>query len=1338
MDTSKLRKFGQFARRTLMEQVGAKLESVRAEGAAAQREHPEAMQKLEAAIARYGEGQVIERVAYIWFNRFSALRYMDANELNPVRVVSPLPGQFQPEILTEAKAGNINEDLVPEKISTQVRALLDGRAPSPDSQAEAYRLLLVAVCNYWHRVMPFLFERIDDYTELLLPGDLQSNASILAYLSEAMTPDVCEDVEIIGWLYQFYISEKKDQVFAGLKKNQKITAENIPAATQLFTPHWIVRYLVENSLGRLWLLNRPDSKLAERMDYYIAPEEPETDFLRIGKPKEIRICDPACGSGHMLTYAFDLLYAIYEEEGYEATEIPGMILRHNLTGVEIDDRAGALAAFALAMKAAAKLGRRRFMRMEEKPSIVVLQELPFKLGEFNDLLAELGHDLNVDRVASDLKTEPLAISGIWSQVSRYLTAAESSNFENIFESEVQGFKKHLANDIGMFEEVSQNPFLPNQLRELRADLVTIANADKEPGKRESLEKAFEKRAQSPCLAARVAAIGADFRRHKNDTTYRMDLDALVERAEEAARSPNALAELRLVETGLAETVAFHAPLWATLKQFEQAKNFGSLIVPELSDPAETLRIVGERDFGDELLLKEAQERVVTLLRMAEALSPKYHVVVANPPYMGGKGMNPDLGAWTKKHYKPAKNDLMTCFMIRCEALLIPSGYWSMINLPSWMFLVTFEAFRGDLLTSNTVTSLVHLGRGLFGSDFGTVAFSMQKAVPSQDSKGIYRRLFEQHVQVRSPETIQKLFLDHSFGRFDFKQSDFGKIPTSPIVYWLPKSIVEMFTGASIKDHLDAKQGLGTGDNERFMRQWFEVPTSEIGFGFSDKIEAKKSGLKWFPINKGGAFRKWYGNQDFIINWQYDGREVKEYVDQRYPYLKGNIDFVIKDRGRFFHECLSWSDVTSGSSSFRYYPSGFLYNLAGHSAFVDNGQERSLGLSFANTNVCASIIPALNPTLHFNIGNFDQLPWPERVSASAVEKAVSQLVSFARSDWNAYETSWDFTTLQLLSPDPSGETLEATYARLRVHWQGMTGEMQRLEEENNRIFIDAYDLQDELIPEVPQKEITLTCNPAYRYGVKGSESERESRLRADTMAEFLSYAVGCMFGRYSLDGPGLILANQGETLEDYLAKVPEPTFMPDEDNVIPVLGGDWFSDDITERFRLFLRVTFGDAHFQENLKFTEEALGKDIRKYFTRDFYGDHVRRYKKRPIYWMFSSPKGTFNALIYMHRYRGDTVSVILNDYLREFISKLEAERGRLEKLSDDSSASQGQRTKALKDVAVVVKQIDELNEWERDVVFPLAQAKIEIDLDDGVKANYPKFGAALKKVAGLQAKND
>jgi hypothetical protein len=1174
MDTNALKKFAQTARTLLIGQVSARLAAVIDPASPARRENPAAMRKLDEAIAQTGPEQVIEQVAYTWFNRLTALRFMDVNGYSNPRVVSPEGDATRPEILAEAMAGNLPEGAPP-----AIAALLDGRAPSSDPQAEAYRLLLVHACNAWHGPMPFLFEKVGDYTELLMPEDLLSPSSILAHLRAAMTEDACKDVEIIGWLYQFYISEKKDQVFAALKKNQKITAENIPAATQLFTPHWIVRYLVENSLGRLWLLNRPGSKLAAQMDYYIAPEEPETDFLRITTPEEIRVCDPACGSGHMLTYAFDLLHAIYEEEGYDPAEIPALILRHNLTGVEICDRAGALAAFALAMKAAKRLGRRRFLRLEVRPDIVVLQNVTFTPAEMQDVAAVVGRDLFTD--------------------------------------------------------------------------------------------------------------------------------------------------------GLRET----------LLQFEQAKNFGSLIVPKLRDPAETLRVVAARDFSGDLLLREVQERVVAVLRMAEALSPTYHVVVANPPYMGGKGMNADLGAWTKRHYKSAKNDLMTCFMTRCQELSLSHAYWSMLNLPSWMFLVGFEELRSRLLEENSFTSLLHLGRGLFGPDFGTVAFCFRKSSETDGEKATYRRLFEEHVNVRTPEKIESLFLDKEYNTFVFAQKDFHKIPGSPIVYWLPKGILSMFRGSSMGEKLDAKQGLATADNDRFLRFWHEVSDRNVCFHAKSTTDAASTGKRWFPINKGGQARKWYGNHEHIVNWEGDGKEIKKHVKLQYPYLNGNIDYVIKDRGTYFLECLSWPMVTSGAITFRYYPEGFMYNVAGNAAFSKDTSDLCIALSFCNSNTCKEILSALNPTMNFNIGNFDQLPFPEHAIQESCETVVETAVELTRSDWDAYETSWDFTMLPLLSPDHRADTLEATYTRLRAHWQGMTDEMQRLEEANNRIFINAYGLADELTPEVPIEEITLTCNPAYRYGVKISEDEREKRLRADTMAEFLHYAVGCMIGRYSLDAPGLILANQGEGLADYLARVTAgdagPTFMPDADNVIPVLDGDWFPDDITERFRKFLRVTFGETHFRENLAFIEAQIG-DIRKYFTRGFYDDHLKRYKKRPIYWMFASPKGTFQALIYMHRYRPDTVSVLLNDYVRAFIRKLEAERTRLEKLADDPAAPQTQRTRALKEVGPLIRQIAELEEWEREVIFPLAQAKIAIDLDDGVKRNYPLFGAALKPIKGLEATDE
>ncbi|MCV2894504.1 BREX-1 system adenine-specific DNA-methyltransferase PglX [Lentibacter sp. XHP0401] len=1150
MDTNALKKFAQGARNLLIDQVTAKLDLVLDEAAPARREHPAAIKALEGAIPTSSQQQVIEQVAYTWFNRFTALRFMDASGLTNPRVVSPADGATRPEILSEAMAGNLPDNATP-----HITELLQGTRQAHDPQAEAYRLLLIHACHDWHNVMPWLFETLDDYTELLMPDDLLSQTSILARLRDVMTEEACEDVEIIGWLYQFYISEKKDQVFAGLKKNVKITAENIPAATQLFTPHWIVRYLVENSLGRLWLLNRPDSDLASRMEYYIAPEEPETDFLRIERPEDIRICDPAAGSGHMLTYAFDLLYEIYAEEGYEPAAIPELILTHNLTGVEIDDRAGALAAFALAMKAAAKLGRRRFLRMAAKPDICVLQNVSFTPAEMQDVAAVVGKDLFTD-----------------------------------------------------------------ELRE-------------------------------------------------------------------------------------------------TLGQFEQAKNFGSLIVPKLRDPAETLRVVEARDFGGDLLLKEVQARVVAVLRMAEALSSKYHVVVANPPYMGVTGANKLLKRFVYEEYSDYKSDLFSAFVSRSTELLVEKGICGQMTPFVWMFISAHSKLRDLLYKENTLLTLVRPSyTAFFQSAIVPICAYIAKRSNSPDFKATYFDLGYLGNATEQPERFKKAKKGHlKDGRFSKTSREIRTIPGAPVAYWVgDKTIAAFRDQPDLKASYEVRSGIMTGNDSEFLRTWHEVALSEIEFGLSHSSQMTR---RFFPMSKGGSFRRWFGNQSHVINLWNNAEDIKS----------SGLNFALRDDRLYFRPFVTWSRITSSNVGFRFNPTGVLFSDAGPGIFAEGDCQRVIAL--ANSKVATHFLNSLNPTLNFQTSDIGRIPLIDVVA----EETARSLVSLSRGDWDAYETSWDFTTLPLLSPNHRGETLEDSYATLRTHWQSMTDEMQRLEEENNRIFIDAYGLQDELTPEVPLNEITLTCNPAYRYGVKGTEDDRETRLRADTMAEFLSYAVGCMFGRYSLDAPGLILANQGETLQDYLARVPEPQFMPDEDNVIPVLDGDWFPDDITERFRTFLRVTFGDDKFRENLSFIEDALGKDIRKYFTKDFYTDHVKRYKKRPIYWMFSSPKGSFNALVYLHRYRPDTVSVVLNEYLREFITKLTAERASLEKLADDPTATQSQRTKAMKAVGAVIKQIDELTDWERDVVFPMAQAKIDIDLDDGVKANYPKFAGAVKKIVGL-----
>lgn len=1175
METAKLKKFAQFARRSLIEQVSAKLKLVLAENSAARRESAEAIKKLDEAIKDLGEEQVIERVAYIWFNRFCALRFMDMNRYTRIGVVSPAEGQFQPEILAEAKMGHIDEEMVSDKTRQQISALLDGKAPSRDPQSEAYRLLVVAACNDWHRAMPFLFERIEDFTELLMPDDLLSGNSILAYTREAMTPDACEDVEVIGWLYQFYISEKKDQVFDGLKKNKKITPENIPAATQLFTPHWIVRYLVENSLGRLWMLNHPNSRLVEKMDYYIKPEQPETDFLCIGKPEEIKICDPACGSGHMLTYAFDLLHAIYEEEGYEPAEIPERILAHNLYGIEIDERAGELAAFALIMKARAK--QRRFFNKKVQPNICVLENVKFDEGEIEEYMDFVGRDL------------------------------------------------------------------------------------------------------------------------------------------------------------------FTAPLQSTLRQFEEADNFGSLIRPEVTDVAEMLEILESKNVSGHLFLSSTHQKVLQALQQADFLSPKYHVVIANPPYMGSGGMNGKMKSWSSENYPASKADFYSMFIERDLELVKSSGFVGMVTMQSWMFLSSYEKLRLMILENHSLSGFVQIGYNSFPELNSKVALAASFVI-TKDIVGSLGSFINLNDAPQSADK-EKVFLERASTRFIYFRSsnDFKNLPGNPLAYWLSDSFLDCFArNLKIGDHARAAKGLVTANNEEFVRDWTEVSFDRAAFSCASREEAVKSNKRWFPYAKGGEFRKWSGNIESFVNWENDGYRIRNNLTDdgsRVRATNFNLD-------RIFRRGISWTVVTTSKPTFRSVPDGFLFDAAAGILQTETNNELIL-LGLLNTKVAEAALAAINPTLNLHPGYLESLPYPQLEQAAEIKKAISQALLKSKLDWDSYERSWSFDSIPLLQPNYCQPTLKATYQKLRAHWLEMTLEMQQLEEENNRIFIDAYDLQDELTPEVPLSEITLTCNPHYRYGGNRSKEELEALLLADTIRELISYAVGCMLGRYALDKPGLILANQGETIEDYLKQVPEPSFPADVDNVIPMLDGDWFTDDIAERFRKFLRVAFGEERYEENLVFIEKALGKngkarDIRDYFLKDFYNDHVKRYKKRPIYWLFSSPKGSFNALIYMHRYRPDTVSVVLNDYLREFRTKLTSHKNHLEAVNISASASQGEKTKALKEIEQVNKMITEMEEYEREVLYPLATEQREIDLDNGVKVNYPRLGAALKKIPGLDAKNE
>lgn len=731
METSKLKKFAQFARHSLIEQISAKLKLVLSDSSLARRESATAVKRLEDDIKLHGVDQVVERVAYIWFNRFCALRFMEVNRYTRIGVVSPTEGQFQPEILAEAKMGHIDEEMVPGNIRQQIFALLEGKTPSRDPQGEAYRLLLVATCNFWHSAMPFLFERINNYSELLMPENLLSANSILTHTCETMTPDACQNVEIIGWLYQFYISEKKDEVFESLKYNKKITPENIPAATQLFTPHWIVRYLVENTLGRLWMLNNPQSKLIDQMSYYIKPEPPESDFLRISTPEEIKICDPACGSGHMLVYAFDLLHAIYEEEGYEPARISEKIISCNLYGIDIDERAGALAAFALTMKARAK--QRDFFHDPVQPNICVLENIRIDEGDLKNYMKFVGRDL------------------------------------------------------------------------------------------------------------------------------------------------------------------FTIPLQTTLHQFEEADNFGSLICPEATNVNGILKILEAKDVSGHLFHSQSHKQVLRALQQADYLSPKYHVVIANPPYMGGGDMNRRLVAWAKDNYPASKSNLFAMFIERNLELALVKGRVAMITMESWMFLSSFEALRVKILGQDTILSMAHLGARAFDSIGGevvsTTAFVLEKS-NNPGYKGTYFRLVEGNSETEKDIAIREAIKNPYCGWFySASAENFKVIPGRSIAYWVSDSFLAPFKKTTLAIHdLTISDGqTKTGDNDNYLRQHWEVSFSDVGqYG------------KWWQHPKGGPYRKWYGNVDWVIDWSEDAR--KHYRKDRVARILP--EYLWGKRG------ISWTLITS--------------------------------------------------------------------------------------------------------------------------------------------------------------------------------------------------------------------------------------------------------------------------------------------------------------------------------------------------------------------------------------------------------------------------------------------
>lgn len=1143
MNTNALKRFAKEARLKLLSQVARKLEFVLTQDTAELRGKTKELNQLRQKIRDLGQAQVIEMVAYTWFNRLVALRFMDANGYTLPKVLTPLPGMTNPEILQNALGGTLDPDLTLDR--QRLNDLLDGRAAAADARTEAYKLLLVAACNQWSKAMPFMFERISDYTELLLPDDLLSDFGIVADIRNGMSDEDCQQEEVIGWLYQFYISDKKDNVFDGLKKNIKITAENIPAATQLFTPRWIVRYMVENTLGKLWLSLRPDSPLRQHMPYYIeAPEDnapaPLPDGLK--GVTDITFLDPCMGSGHVLVYAFDLFTKIYEEEGYNTNEIPALILQHNLFGLDIDPRAAQLAAFALTMKARSYYAR--FLRKPVAPHVMALE------------------NVSEDTLEQAVKL-PLTIDG------------------------------------------------------------------------KKLEKTTD----------------------------------------------------------------------LSLYLLTQADNFGSLIQLH---PAECNAIQVQQGS----LWEEQQQKLKT---QADYLSRQYHCVVTNPPYMGGGGMDDTLKKYLDKAYPLSRADLMTCFMERAMTLNHPNGFWGMINLPSWMFLGTFEKLRKRLISENKLDSLLQLGRGIFGSDFGSVAFTFQNKISQINEKGTYRRLFKEHVQVRTVETINQLFLDKQYGFYQANQKDFEKIPGSPLGYWLSPELIKSFEYESLQEKTIPKFGMSVGEGERFIRFWFEADLEKISINY-----VQKNTKKWIPLDKGGEFRKWYGNRMHIVNWENDGLEIKAHPKS-----------AVRSPQYFFKPHFSWTLVSSGQFSSRFFEEGFIIDTASNCIYFHDDKIDYLYGALLNSRFTEKILNIINPTINNSCGVIGKIPIcsPNNEIKKLIINLTNKNIFLSKSDWDSRETSWDFQQNELIKQQKGvvSEALEA----YQSYWSEKFYELHRNEEELNRQFIEIYGLQEELTPEVPLEEITILQEEAKI--IDGALSIEP----APVLLQLLSYAVGCLFGRYSLDKEGLILANQGETLQDYFQQVPNPTFLPDEDNILPVLEGEWFNDDIVGRFRAFLKVAFGEEHFDQNLRFIEDTLGKDIRKYFVKDFYNDHIKRYKKRPIYWLFSSPKGHFKALMYLHRYQPDLCSKLLNDYLQAFISKLEAAKHTQTMLSVREDISAREKIAANKEIDKLELMLKDCRDYER-TLFLIATQKISMDLDDGVKVNYQKFKEVLVPIKGLEKEED
>lgn len=1159
-------------------------------------------ESYDSLIRKYkqvGYEELIEESAYTWFNRLTALAFMEANGYIEEKMIFNNGVKNEPAIIDNYYDfeffKNLDSDL-----QKELHNLRDEN--TPNSIEKLYSILMEEKCEDLSNIMPFMFKKKGTYSDILFPTGLLMKNSLLVRLREEIGAEA--PIELIGWLYQYYNSEKREVVYNGSMKKSKINKEYIAPATQLFTPNWIVKYMVENSLGKLALESTGiNDNLKNNWKYYIdSKREENSEKIKI---EDIKILDPAMGSGHILVYAFDLLFEMYENLGWSTKESVLSILENNLYGLEIDERAGQLASFALMMKA-----REKFSRLFS----VLKREENFKL---NTLIIEESNSLS-ERVKNRIKANNL------------------NKLNKIIEE---------------FEDAKEY-----------GSILKLESIDKEILEREFnlLKESFNNNEQ--------------------------------------------------------ETLIFN----------EDEMNI---------------------DINEEL------ELIENLIKQHTIITDKFDITVTNPPYMGNSRMNGILKEYIDKNYSDVKSDLFAVFFIKCGEITKRKGYLGFMSPFVWMFIKSYEELRKIFIEGKTISSLVQLEySGFEDATVPICTFVLQNSYT--DKKGEYIKLSDFKGPKNQPiKTLEAVKNPNCNWRFQAKQKDFEKIPGSPIAYWVSDKVREIFEkNQKLGEVGEAKQGLATADNNRFLRLWNEVNYNKIGYNISNSQEALESKKKWFPYNKGGEFRKWYGNQEYLVNWENDGYEIKNFYDG-----KGKLRSRPQNTEYYFKESISWTDITSSGNSFRYYPKGFLYDVTGMSYFINELKQKNL-LGILNNKLIYTITKILNPTLHLQIGDLVKVPY-FIIKNEKFNNLVQENINISKEEWDSRETSWDFEKLSLID----GKDLKTAYENYCSHWRDNFVQLHKNEEELNRLFIEIYDLQDEMDEKVAFDDITILKKEAKIVEFDNSisknfSSESEKYLydrgvslefnKDELVKQFLSYAIGCIMGRYSTNKSGLIMANNDDILElsenkfivkdtdGEIRQEVESKFLPDEFGIIPITDEKDFSNDIVEKVKEFIKCVYGEKNLKDNLNFIAEALGnKDnksaeeiIRTCFIKDFYKDHLQRYQKRPIYWLMSSKNNAFSCLFYMHRYEPLTVARVRADYLIPYQEMLENKRKFIERqLSDDDISAKEKKNieKQLKELDTLLK---ELREYANEVKH-IAEQKISLDLDDGVNVNYEKLGAILKK---------